>query len=90
MPKIKQSPASEMIDIVKRNIEARCAYFGLKTDREIAARLNMPPTSYTDRRHNPRSWTLEQLVLAAMALKCTPQWLFTDHSAIQDEKGEVK
>ena len=31
-----------------------------------------------------QDWTLEQLILASMALKCTLNWLLTDHS------GEIK
>ncbi len=80
MSKVKQSETAKMMQIVQRNIESRCAYFGLKTDKEISAKLNIPKSTYADRRNNPRVWTLEQLVMLSIALKCSPQWLFTDHS----------
>lgn len=80
MPKVKQSQVAEMMSIVKSNIESRCAYFGLKTDKEISERLNIPKSTYADRRNNPRVWNLEQLIMLSLALKCSPQWLFTDHS----------
>lgn len=80
MSKVKQSETAKMMQIVQRNIESRCAYFGLKTDKEISERLNIPKSTYADRRNNPRVWNLEQLVMLSIALKCSPQWLFTDHS----------
>ena len=80
MSKVKQSETAKMMQIVQRNIESRCAYFGLKTDKEISGKLNIPKSTYADRRNNPRVWTLEQLVMLSIALKCSPQWLFTDHS----------
>lgn len=80
MPKLKPSPVAAAADIVQRNIESRCAYFKLKTDKEISEKLQMPKSTYADRRNNPRAWTLEQIVMVSISLKCTPQWLFTDHS----------
>lgn len=80
MPKIKPNSVSAAADIVRVNIESRSAVFNCRTDREIAKKLNMPNSSYADRKKNPRNWTLEQLIMAAQALKCTPQWLLTDHS----------
>ena len=80
MPKIKPTAVSAAADTVRRNIEARAAEFDCRTDKEIAKKLNMPNSTYADRRKNPRLWTLEQLIMVAQALKCTPQWLLTDHS----------
>lgn len=80
MPKIKPTAVSAAADTVRRNIEARAAEFDCRTDKEIAKKLNMPSSSYGDRKKNPRNWTLEQLIMVAQALKCTPQWLLTDHS----------
>ena len=80
MAKIKYTTVSVTADAVRRNIEARCIYFDCRTDEEIADKLNIPKSTYADRKKNPRNWTLEQLIMAAQALKCTPQWLLTDHS----------
>lgn len=84
MPKIKPTAVSVAVDTVRRNIESRCANFDCRTDEKIAKKLNMPKSTYADRRKNPRNWTLEQLIMVAQALKCTPQWLLTDHS------GEIR
>lgn len=80
MPKIKPTAVAAAVDIVRVNIESRSAVFNCRTDKEIAKKLNMPNSTYADRRKNPRLWTLEQLIMVAQALKCTPQWLLTDHS----------
>ena len=84
MPKIKPTAVAAAVDIVRVNIESRSAVFNCRTDKQIAKKLNMPSSTYADRRKNPRLWTLEQLILASMALKCTLNWLLTDHS------GEIK
>ena len=80
MPRIKQSETAEMMQIVKSNIESRGAYFGLKTDRDFAERLNISHTAYRGKRIEPRLWTLEELVRLTFILKCSLQWLVTDHS----------
>ena len=80
MPKIKPTAVAAAVDTVRVNIESRSAVFNCRTDEEIAKKLNMPNSTYADRRKNPRNWTLEQLIMVAQALKCTPQWLLTDHS----------
>ena len=80
MPKIKPTAVAAAVDTVRVNIESRSALFNCRTDRDIAKKLNMPSSSYGDRKKNPRNWTLEQLIMVAQALKCTPQWLLTDHS----------
>ena len=80
MSKIKPTAVAAAVDTVRVNIESRSALFNCRTDRDIAKKLNMPSSTYADRRKNPRLWTLEQLIMVAQALKCTPQWLLTDHS----------
>lgn len=80
MPKIKPTAVSAAVDTVRRNIEARAAEFDCRTDEKIAKKLNMAKSTYADRRKNPRLWTLEQLIMVAQVLKCTPQWLLTDHT----------
>ena len=80
MPKIKPTAVAAAVDTVRVNIESRSAVFNCRTDKEIAKKLNMPSSSYGDRKKNPRNWTLEQLIMVAQALKCTPQWLLTDHT----------
>ena len=80
MPKIKPTAVAAAVDIVRINIESRSAVFNCRTDNQIAKKLNMPNSTYADRRKNPRLWTLEQLIMVAQELKCTPQWLLTDHS----------
>ena len=80
----KRPPDTAVADTVRRNIEARAAEFDCRTDGEISEKLHMARSTYAYRRNHPRSWTLEQLILASMALKCTLNWLLTDHS------GEIK
>jgi hypothetical protein len=80
MPKLKQTAAAALADTVRRNIRSRCAEFDCQTDREVGKKLNIPPSTYALRRNNPKNWTVEQLANVAVALKCTPQWLLTDHS----------
>ncbi len=80
MPKVKLSTVETGVNIMRANIEARCALLGLRTDERIAKKLCMPKSSYSDRRNNPHRWTLEQLLRVCEILKVTPQWLFTDHS----------
>ena len=80
MPKIKPTAVSAAADTVRRNIEARAAEFDCRTDGEISEKLHMARSTYAYRRNHPRSWTLEQLVFASMALNCTLGWLVTDHS----------
>lgn len=80
MPKIKPTAVAAAVDTVRVNIESRSAVFNCRTDEKIAKKLNIPKSTYADRRKNPRLWTLEQLIMVAQALKCTPQWLLTDHS----------
>lgn len=89
MPKVILSRQAETIETVRRNIESRLAYFGLRTDREVGARLCMPRSSYALRRTNPGGWTLEQIVRLCETLKCTPQWLFADHSKVQGKEEEI-
>ena len=84
MPKIKPTAVSAAADTVRRNIEARAAEFDCRTDGEISEKLHMARSTYAYRRNHPRSWTLEQLILASMALKCSLGWLLTDHS------GEIR
>ena len=84
MPKVTLSPLSKSVETVQRNIESRGAIFGLRTEREFAKRFNMPVATYHGKKTNPRTWTLEQLVVVASALKVTLSWLMIDHS------GEIK
>lgn len=84
MPKLKPSAVSASADIVQKNITARGAYFGAHTDRDYAKLLSMPVSTYGDYRREPRKWTLDRLIMAAMALKVPLSWLMTDHS------GEIK
>ena len=84
MPKIKPTAVSAVADTVRRNIEARAAEFDGRTDGEISEKLHMARSTYAYRRNHPCSWTLEQLVFASMALKCSLGWLLTDHS------GEIR
>ena len=84
MPKLKPSAISAAADIVQKNIAARGAYFGARTDRDFAKLLCMPSSTYGDYRREPRRWPLDRLIMAAMALKVPLSWLMTDHS------GEIK
>ena len=84
MPKLKPSAISVAADIVQKNITARGAYFGARTDEQFAKLLSMPKSTYAGYRKEPRRWPLERLIMAAMALKVPLSWLVTDHS------GEIK
>ncbi len=80
MPKLKQTPLAQIGETVQRNIASRGAFFGLKTDRDFAERLNMSHSTYRSKRIEPRLWTLADLVRLSVVLKCPLQWLVTDHS----------
>lgn len=85
MPKLKQSPISAAAEIVHRNIESRaCTLYGVNTVKDIAAKIGMATETFRDKKHKPRTWTLEQLCMAAQSLKVPLSWLMTDHS------GEIK
>lgn len=85
MPKLKPSPVSAAAEIVQRNIESRaCTLFGVNTGKDVAKRIGMNESTFKEKKRKPRTWTLEQLALAAQALKVPLSWLMTDHS------GEIK
>ena len=85
MPKLKPSPITAAAEIVQRNIESRaCTLFGANTGKDVAARIGMAKETFRDKKRRPRTWTLEQLCMAAQALKVPLSWLMTDHS------GEIK
>ncbi len=84
MPKPKPSPIKAQAEIVQANIRARGAYFNCYTDREFEKKLGISNSTFCRRRANPQQWTLEQLIMISIALKCSLQWLMTDHS------GEIK
>lgn len=73
MPKIKPTAVSAAVDTVRRNIESRCANFDCRTDEKIAKKLNMPKSTYADRRKNPRNWTLEQDCKARRTERALPE-----------------
>ena len=80
MPKIKPTTVSAAADTVRLNIEVRAAEFNCRTDGQIADKIHMKRSTYSEHKRNPRTWTLEQLTLASIALNCTLGWLVTDHS----------
>ncbi len=85
MPKLKPSAISTTAEIVQRNIESRaCTLFGVNTGKDVAKRIGMNENTFKDKKRKPRTWTLEQLIMAAQALKVPLSWLVTDHS------GEIK
>lgn len=85
MPKLKPSPITDTAEIVQRNIESRaCTLFGVNTGKDVAKRIGMKESTFKTKKHHPRTWTLEQLCMAAQALKVPLSWLVTDHS------GEIK
>ena len=81
MPKLKPSAISIAADIVQKNINARGAYLGARTDRELSKLLGIPASSYCRYKNNPRTWTLERLAMVATTLKVPLSWLVTDHSS---------
>ncbi len=85
MPKIKPSAVSLTAGIVQRNIESRaCTVFGVNTGKDVAKKIGMNESTFKDKKRKPRTWTLEQLIVTAQALKVPLSWLVTDHS------GEIK
>ena len=85
MPKVKPSTVTATAQIVQRNIEARATtLYGTRSGAAIAVKLGMPKSTFNDRQNNPRRWSLEQLIMAAQALKVPLPWLMTDHG------GEIK
>lgn len=85
MPKLKPSAITAAAETVHRNIESRaCTLFGVNTGKDIAAKLGMPKETFRDKKRRPRTWTIEQLAMAAQTLKVPLSWLVTDHS------GEIK
>lgn len=79
MPKLKPSPVTVASEIVMRNICALGEICGAKTDREKAKKIGMSTSTFSNRRNNPRTFRLEELILASMAFKCSMAWLVTDH-----------
>lgn len=84
MPKLKPSQISQMAEIVHRNIESRACMLGANTRKDVAKRIGMSENTFKDKKSKPRTWTLEQLCMTAIALKVPLSWLMTDHS------GEIK
>lgn len=84
MPKLKPSPVTVASEVVMRNICALGDICGAKTNHEKAKKIGMSASTFSSRRKNPRTFRLEELILASMALKCSMAWLVTDH------KGEFK
>lgn len=80
MPKLKLSPIAESAEIVKRNIAVRCESFGCHSEQERADKIGMARGTYHTRVVKPRSWRLEELAQASVALKVPLTWLLTDHS----------
>ena len=84
MAKAKPTPLKQNCDIVRSNIMLLAAANGLRTDREIAARIGIAQSTYCDRRHEPKQWTLEQLTCVAIAFKTTVQWLVSPHNITEE------
>ena len=80
MPKIQKSPTQEQAEIVHSNIVSRGALFGCKTDREFGKKIGISYSTFANRRNDPSSWRLDELVRASIALNCSLSWLMTDHS----------
>ncbi len=84
MSKPKASPIETQAQIVQANIRSRCAYFNCTTEETISERIGMPRTTYHIRKHNPKDWTVEEITMAAIALKVPFTWLVSDHSVITE------
>lgn len=84
MPKLKPSPIKAQAEIIHRNIVSRGAYFNCFTDREFAKRLCMSAATFCNRRANPLSWRMDELIRVSITFKCSLGWLVADHS------GELK
>ena len=54
MPKLKPSPIAVASETVMRNICAQGAINGCKTDTEIAKKIGMSRTLFSERKRNPR------------------------------------
>lgn len=78
MPKVTNLYAPA--DTIQRNIMLAAAAKGLKHDFEIAKRGGLSPACYGNKRKNPRTWTVKQLVDMARGLGVSFEWLVTEHS----------
>lgn len=72
-------------ETIQRNITLAAAAKGLKYDFEIAKRGGLSPAGYSNKRKNPRSWTVKQLVDMAHGLGVSFEWLVTEHD-IEERK----
>lgn len=79
MPKVQKTPVAAAADVVATNVATLAAAHGLRTDREIAKRISMCHTTYCNRRHDPSSWRLDELVMVATAFKVSLAWLTSPH-----------
>lgn len=84
MPKLKPSPISAASEVVMRNICAQGEINNCVTDKQKAEKIGISRTTFSNRKKNPRTWRLEELVQASIAFKCSLAWLVTDH------RGEYK
>lgn len=79
MPKLKPSPITAASEVVMRNIYAQGKINGLDLDKQIAAKIGLPYSTFGYRKKNPRGWRIEEIVQATIAFKCSLAWLVTDH-----------
>ena len=79
MSKLKKSVFQTNSEIIANNITLLAAANGLRTDREISKRIGVSAATYCNRRHDPRFWTVEQLIKITIAFNTTLEWLVTKH-----------
>lgn len=80
MPKIALLPVDAMTRHITQNVKSRACALGIETDKDICKKIGMNPSTFRNRKENPRTWSAEELAFAAIALKCTLPWLVTDHA----------
>lgn len=85
MPRIRQSPQKQIGERVANNIRAYGAARGCRYDYEIAKKINLPASTFSDKMANPRRLKLEDMVTIAEAFKIPIQNLFIELKGCDDE-----
>lgn len=80
---------SELQDVVTRNVRVLMAVRGIRHAKDLAAMLEVGPTTISQKMASKRQWDLDDIAKLAEAFAITPASLLSDVQAIVDPAAAV-